>query len=124
MNVAAGHSYNLELYFLDYDAKGRAETVTLSDANTNATLNSQSVSNFANGEYLIWTISGNVLITFTRTAGVNAVLSGLFFDPAGPPLASAPADRDCELCRFGHDDAGQLDRCLRQSGITTSWAAV
>ena len=85
MNVAAGHSYDLELYFLDYDAHGRAETVTLSDANTGTTLNSQSVSNFASGEYLVWTISGNVLITITRTAGVNAVLDGLFFDPAGPP---------------------------------------
>ncbi len=90
VNVAAGNSYNLELYFLDYDAKGRAETVTLSDANTHATLNSQSVSNFANGEYLTWTISGNVLITFTRTGGANAVVNGLFFDPAGSPPPPPP----------------------------------
>ena len=90
VNVASGQSYNLELYFLDYDAKGRAETVTLSDANTSATLNSQSVSNFANGDYLAWTISGNVLITFTCTAGTNAVLSGLFFDPVGPPPPPPP----------------------------------
>ncbi len=90
VNVAIGQSYNLELYFLDYDGKGRAETVTLSDANTHATLNSQSVSNFTNGEYLTWTISGNVLITFTRTAGANAVLNGLFFDPAGSPPPPPP----------------------------------
>ena len=77
VNVAAGHSYNLELYFLDYDAHGRAETVTLTDASTGTTLNSQSVSNFASGEYLVWTISGNVLITITRTAGINAVLERL-----------------------------------------------
>jgi hypothetical protein len=82
VNVATGHSYDLELYFLDYDARGRAETVTLSDANTSVVLNTQTVSNFVNGEYLSWTISGNVLITFTRTAGANAVVSGLFFDPA------------------------------------------
>ena len=90
VNIASGQSYNLELYFLDYDAKGRAETVTLSDANTSAMLNSQSVSNFANGDYLAWTISGNVLITFTCTAGTNAVLSGLFFDPVGPPPPPPP----------------------------------
>ncbi len=90
VNVAAGHSYNLELYFLDYDARGRTETVTLSDPSTGTTLNSQSVSNFASGEYLVWTISGNVLITITRTAGVNAVLSGLFFDPAGSPPSGQP----------------------------------
>ena len=90
VDVASGQSYNLELYFLDYDAKGRAETVTLSDASTSAMLNTESVSNFANGEYLTWTITGNVLITFTRTAGNNAVLSGLFFDPVGPPPPPPP----------------------------------
>ena len=90
VNVAAGQSYNLELYFLDYDSRGRAETVSLTDATTNTVLNSQSVSNFASGEYLIWTISGNVLITFTRTAGVNAVLSGLFFDPVNSPPPPPP----------------------------------
>ncbi len=90
VNVAAGHSYDLELYFVDYDAHGRAETVTLTDSSTGTTLNSQSVSNFASGEYLVWTISGNVLITITRTAGINSVLDGLFFDPAGPPLPPPP----------------------------------
>ena len=93
VNVAAGNSYDLELYFLDYDAKGRAETVTLSDANTSVVLNTQTVSNFANGEYLSWAISGNVLITITRTAGANGVVSGLFFDPLGtvPPPPPPPA---------------------------------
>ena len=91
VNVATGYSYNLELYFLDYDARGRAETVTLSTASTDTTLNSQSISNFASGEYLIWTISGNVLITITRTAGVNAVLSGLFFTGDAAPVILSTA---------------------------------
>ena len=90
VNVAAGHSYDLELYFVDYDAHGRAETVTLTDSSTDTTLNSQSISNFASGEYLVWTISGNVLITISALAGINAVLDGLFFDPAGPPLPPPP----------------------------------
>ena len=59
MNVAAGNSYDLELYFLDYDASGRAETVTLSDANTKSVvLNTQTASSFVHGEYLSWAISG------------------------------------------------------------------
>ena len=91
VNVASGQAYNLELYMLDYDAKGRAETVTLSNAITSAVLNTQSVSNFTSGEYLNWTISGNVLITFTRTAGANAVLNGLFLDPAPQSAPSGPA---------------------------------
>ena len=117
MNVASGQSYNLELYFLDYDAKGRAETVTLSDANTSATLNSQSVSNFANGDYLAWTISGNVLITFTCTAGNNAVLSGLFFDPAD--FRRQPRPLSVRTRR--RKETGLVSTAVRD---TTSWAAV
>ena len=49
------------------------------------------MSNFTNGEYLSWTISGNVLITFTRTGGDNAVLNGLFFDAAGSPPPPPPS---------------------------------
>ena len=56
------------------------------------------MSNFAGGVYMNWTISGNVLITFTHQTGYNAVVSGLFFDPARPPpphsAHSAPGERD------------------------------
>jgi hypothetical protein len=34
-----------------------------------------------NGTYLIWNISGGVKVTVTSTAGPNAVVSGIFFDP-------------------------------------------
>ena len=44
-------------------------------------------SNFSGGVYLQWTVSGNVVITFTHQTGYNAVVSGLFFDP--PPLHPA-----------------------------------
>jgi hypothetical protein len=93
VNVSAGNSYDLELYFLDYDARGRAETVTLSDFTTSAVLNTQTVSNFANGEYLSWAITGNVLITIKCTGPANGVLSGLFFDPVGtvPAVKTATA---------------------------------
>jgi len=41
------------------------------------------VSGFNGGVYMNYTISGNVLITFTHlSGGANAVLSGLFLDPA------------------------------------------
>jgi hypothetical protein len=45
------------------------------------------MSSFSTGVYMNYTISGNVLITITKTGGANAVLSGLFFDP--PPAPSA-----------------------------------
>ena len=53
----------------------------LTNAATGAVLNTETVSSFESGVYLQWAVSGNVLITFTRLAGKNAVLSGLFLDP-------------------------------------------
>ena len=81
VDVTNGQSYNLELYVLDYNGgNGRSEKVQLSNAGTGTVLNTESVSAFSGGDYLDYTISGNVLITITRTAGANAVLNGLFFD--------------------------------------------
>jgi hypothetical protein len=81
VNLTDGQSHNLELYFLDYDTTARSEQIVFSDANTHAVLSTQSVSGFHTGVYLNYTISGDVLITITKTGGANAVLSGLFFDP-------------------------------------------
>ncbi len=46
---------------------------------------------FQSGIYLDYAVSGNVLITFTRQAGTNAVLSGLFLDPTTTPAATPTA---------------------------------
>ena len=88
VNMTPGQSHLLELYFLDWDSNSRSESVTLSYPVTGTVLSYETVSSFHSGAYLDWTVSGNVLITITRTAGVNAVLSGLFFDP---PLTSNAA---------------------------------
>ncbi len=81
VNITDGQTHDLELYFLDWDSAARAESVQISDAVTGAVLNNQAISSFHNGLYLDYAVSGNILITITRTAGVNAVLSGLFLDP-------------------------------------------
>lgn len=63
---------------VDWDNRGRAQTITIQDANTNATLDIRNVSSFYTGEYLVWSISGSVNITVSNIAGVNAVISALF----------------------------------------------
>lgn len=83
-----GAAHQLALYLLDWDNFGRVETIQLSDANTGATLNTRTVSNFQSGEYLVYDVSGNVRITITNAGPENAVLSGLFIDP-GPASSSA-----------------------------------
>ena len=89
VNLTDGQSHNLELYLLDYGSTSRSEQIVFSDANTHAVLSTQSVSSFSTGVYMDYTISGNVLITITKTGGDNAVLSGLFFDPMAPATTTA-----------------------------------
>jgi hypothetical protein len=78
VNLGDGKAHGLELYFDDWDNKGRAETVQISDAASGAVLSTQSISSFQSGVYLDYTVSGHIVITITRTAGANAVLNGLF----------------------------------------------
>ena len=42
-------------------------------------LDTRNISQFNNGIYLVWNISGHVRINVTRTGGDNAVISGAFF---------------------------------------------
>ena len=81
VNLTDGKQHNLALYFVDWDAVGRSEQVQLTNAVTGAVLDTETVSSFQNGAYLDWTVSGNVLIKFTRLLGGNAVCSGIFLDP-------------------------------------------
>lgn len=48
-------------------------------------LDSRTLTNFANGAYLIWDLSGAVRLQVTNLLSVRqAVVSGLFIDSAGP----------------------------------------
>ena len=90
VDLTDGQQHDLELYFLDWDKQGRSEQVQITNAATGAVLSTQTVSSFQSGIYLDYTISGNVLITITKEAGTNAVLSGLFLDPStGTTLTAA-----------------------------------
>src|SRR6185437_13938728 len=64
----------------------RNETFTITDANTGAVLDTRSLGNFGNGQWLVWNLSGHVKITVTNNGGMNAVISGLFF--GGPPAVT------------------------------------
>ena len=89
VNLADGQTHDLELYFLDWDNKGRSEQVQISNAGTGTVLDTETISSFTSGVYLDWKVSGHLLITITRQAGDNAVVNGLFLDSTAPPPASA-----------------------------------
>ena len=93
LNLTDARSHQVALYFLDWDSAGRAQTVTILDQATGTQLDSRTLSSFVNGTYLVWTVTGHVTIQIARTAGSNAVLSGIFFGSGtgGSPPPSLPA---------------------------------
>jgi hypothetical protein len=97
VNLTDGQTHQLALYLLDWDGfgGGRNEQVQILDATTGNLLSGDSVSNFSNGEYLVWNVSGNIQIQITNfNPASNAVLNGLFLDPAGtPPPPPAPGQQ-------------------------------
>jgi hypothetical protein len=71
--------HQLAIYCLDWNEVSRTQTISILDGDSNAVLDSRTVADFGSGEYLVWKVSGNVIIQVTNT-GSNAVISGLFFD--------------------------------------------
>ena len=123
VDLTDGQSHNIELYLLDYDTTSRSEQIVLTDANTHAVLSTQTVSSFHTGVYMNYTISGNVLITITKTGGTNAVLSGLFFDPTPVVhhhrrhLVAQPVDLRPVGDLHGHRQRHQRRRAHRQRRV-------
>jgi len=85
LSFSGAYSGNLHLYADDWDSQGRRETISVNGQAMALT------SSFTQGAWLTFPISvaagGTVSITVTRTAGANAVLSGIFLGEAGPPPA-------------------------------------
>jgi hypothetical protein len=78
--LSDGKAHNITLHALDWDLGGRAQTIEVSDAATGRVLDTRSLSNFGNGQYLTWQVTGRVKFTVTKTAGYNAVVGGIFVD--------------------------------------------
>jgi hypothetical protein len=92
LSIPAGYTGNLHLYAVDWDSTARRETITVNGQT--AALSSD----FGKGAWASFAISvpvgGKVTITVARTAGANAVLSGIMLGDAGAPpspvASSAP----------------------------------
>ena len=80
VNLTDGNSHQVALYCFD-GAGGAAETVTVADSGSSDILDTRSVTSFANGAYLVWNVTGHVVLTVASQNANNAVVSGLFFGP-------------------------------------------
>jgi hypothetical protein len=110
LNIAGDVAHKVAFYFLDWDNAGRVQNVQIVDGSTGQGLDSREVGSFQGGTYLVYQIKGGVQIKLRKTAGPNAVLSGIFFDPS----TSAPVTRPSFA---GASREGQMVR-LRMTGET------
>jgi hypothetical protein len=91
----SAYSGNLRLYAVDWDQRGRRESISVGGQSV---IFSNKWGAFSQGQWAIFPINvaagGSVTITVTREAGVNAVLSGIFLGDSGAPpempVSSAP----------------------------------
>jgi hypothetical protein len=73
--------HQVAIYCLDWDNAAIVQTVDVLDA-SGYVLNTQTLSSFSGGTWLVWKIMGHVRIRIRNTAGDDATMSGVFFDPA------------------------------------------
>jgi len=90
MSVNVTGTHQIALYLLDVSNHGYGETITISDAVSHTVLDTESASSFSGGVYFVWSVHGNVRITFTATAAHWAVLSGIFFGTTGSTAPATP----------------------------------
>ncbi len=85
-------THRVGLYFLDWDRLGRVQTIDVIDSATGTILDTQTLSAFQEGKYLIWDLQGDVRFRLTCVTGPNAVVAGIFFGiNTAPAVVSAPA---------------------------------
>jgi hypothetical protein len=81
VNITDNKLHKVTLYMVDWENAGRNQTIQIVDSSSRAILDSQTVSNFSNGIYLSWNVSGHVEFKIiNNNPGTNAVISGIFFD--------------------------------------------
>ena len=83
LNFTTNYTGDLHLYAVDWDATNRRQTITINDGTNTTTIDLNT--SFNNGAWIhvpiTATTGSTVTITINRTAGANAVLSGLFLGP-------------------------------------------
>jgi len=78
-----GKSRCLSLYYVDWDRQ-RTKQIFSVWGDDGMLLDWREVGDIQGGCYLTWEIQGPVRLTIEHQSGPNAVVSGIFFDPAEP----------------------------------------
>lgn len=78
VNLTDGAAHQVALYSADYDHKGRTQRFEVIEAATDTIADTRNITP-GEGQYLVWTIRGHVVIRVTNTGAENAVAQGIFF---------------------------------------------
>ena len=81
LNMTDHQAHRVALYGLDWDSTARRQQISIFDAQSGSLLDSRILSNFHNGQYLVWSVFGHVRMEISSLGNRTAILSGLFFDP-------------------------------------------
>jgi hypothetical protein len=123
---------DIALYFVDWRNEGRAEILDVMDINNYKRLDTKIISNFSQGKYVRYNISGRVQFRITRLPnddwyGPNAGVSGVFF--GGTSAIRPPRNAFSQTLGLGGPGAaynlelyslpGVLIRSARVSDTTT-----
>jgi len=74
-------TYQFAVYFVDFDARGRSQSVALMDRETlNDISPSQMLRDFEGGVYLVWQYPASVRVRVNYKRGTNQVVSAILFD--------------------------------------------
>jgi len=120
-------THKASFYFVDFDRVGRQQKLEIFDHINGNLLHSQVITNFANGVYKTFNLSGKVRLKLTKISGPNCVMSGILFDPSGPNIATfAEADTATSgtwkgiYGAFGNTIAGETATLPAGTTVTSS----
>jgi hypothetical protein len=80
VNLKDDKTHRLSLSVVDWDSDVRVENIEILNGVSRKLLDFRQLSRFAGGQYLVWSVSGHVIIRVVPVAGANAVFSGCFLD--------------------------------------------
>ena len=91
VNLTDGALHQVALYGVDWDGMARDQRVDVFDGVTGTKLDTRRLDSFNGGQYLVWTVRGDIKFVVTPVAAANAVVSGVFLDPAVPARSELSA---------------------------------
>ncbi len=82
VDITDGQSHQVAVYMVDWDSyEGpRQALIEALDGDTLEILDSQTLTDYVGGNYLVWNLAGHVVLRFTNTGPANVVTSGIFFN--------------------------------------------